>query len=207
MQENTGTAPPPKKRLTEIEKRLKRINILVLDSSVQVTTLFKDMLAEFGLTSVYTANSGFQGGQILREVKINLIITDWELKVPPQPSQEENTPASQLDIYPLSGIHFVKRLRHSPNSPNPFIPVIMLASAVEKIQLMEARDAGVNELCIKPLGAQELSGRIIAVIEKPRIFITCDTYRGPCRRRAVMPLPSGQPERRKMEIRLVKAAR
>jgi CheY-like chemotaxis protein len=187
-----------------IAKKLDRIHILILDNSTHVTTLFKDMLSEFGFTSVFVANNGFQGVQILREVKINLIITDWDLKLPSTANEAGEKVISHTDILPFSGVEFIKRIRCSPSSPNPFIPVIMFLDTVEKIKVITARDAGINEVCIKPLSAEEFCRRIMSVIDHPRIFITADNYKGPCRRRrAVAPLPH-HTNRRKLEVQIIK---
>lgn len=186
-----------------ITKKLEKVHILILDNSMQITQLFKRMLEEFGFSNIFTANNGFQGVQILREIKINLIITDWELKTPRGTSESGSNVISHIDILPVSGVDFVKRLRRSPASPNPFIPVIMFADTVEKMQVVSARDAGVNEICIKPLSAEELCNRIMAVIDSPRIFVTAENYKGPCRRRKTLPLPQQQ-ERRKRDIRVIK---
>lgn len=184
-------------------KKLEKVHVLILDSSTQVTELFKKMLEEVGFTKVFIGNNGLQGVQILREIKINLIITDWELKIPRPVEKLDDASTVHEEIIPLSGIDFVKRLRHAPSSPSPFVSIIMLADAMEKIQVLSARDAGVNEICIKPLSAQQLFDKIMAVIDRPRIFVTAESYRGPCRRRK-NELPKGQEERRKHEVRVIK---
>jgi DNA-binding response OmpR family regulator len=191
-------------RINNPEIALQKVHVLILDSSVHVTSLFKKMMEKFGFTNVFTANNGFHGVQILREVKINLIITDWHLN-PINSAEKSSNVISHTDILPVSGIDFVKRLRWSPASPNPYIPIIMFADTVEKMQVISARDAGINEICIKPLSAEELCQRIIAVIDNPRIFITASTYKGPCRRRKALPLDTNN-EKRKKEIRIIKYA-
>lgn len=191
-------------KMIHANNKLEKIHILLLDSSTQVTALFKNMLMELGFSNIFVANNGFQGVQILREIKINLIITDWELKLPQSEAGAPDNVISHKDILPLSGVDFVKRLRQSPSSPNPYIPVIMFADTVEKMHVVTARDSGVNEICLKPLSAEELCHRIMAVIEKPRIFITADTYKGPCRRRKAANLPVDQKERRTREVRIIR---
>jgi CheY-like chemotaxis protein len=190
-------------KVTLAGTKLDKVHVLLLDNSTHVTELFKKMLNEFGFTNVFVANNGFQGVQILREVKINLIITDWDLKLPVRSNEASNV-ISHKEILPLSGVDFVRRLRQSPTSPNPIIPIIMFADTVEEIQVKSARDAGVDEICIKPLSAEELCKRIVAVIEKPRIFVTAKTFKGPCRRQKKIALPPHQKDKRKCEIRIVK---
>jgi hypothetical protein len=62
----------------------------------------------------------------------------------------------------------------------------------------------VNEILLKPLEARSFCERIIELIDNPRIYITADTYKGPCRRRKAGVSPTGT-ERRTREIRLVRA--
>jgi len=59
-----------------------------------------------------------------------------------------------------------------------------------------ARDAGINEMMIKPLSVRTLFARIRAVFERPRPYIECKSYFGPDRRRKQDHLYSGD-ERRK----------
>jgi DNA-binding response OmpR family regulator len=185
------------------KKKLEKIQVLILDNSPNVTTLFKDMLMALGFSNIFTAHSGFQGVHILKEVRINLIITDWDLQLGENTGNSTNNVISHQDILSLSGADFVRRLRHAPSSPDPFIPVIMFADTVERMDVITARDAGVDEICIKPLSAEDLCQRIMAVIDRPRIFITAETYKGPCRRQREGQLPNNL-ERRKKEVRVIK---
>lgn len=184
-------------------RSLDRIQILVIDNSPQVTALFKKMLETLGFSKIFEANSGFQGVHILREIKINLIITDWELKTLQSTDQTSSNVILHKDILPLSGVDFVKRLRQSPTSPNPYIPIIMFADTVEKIEIFKARDAGTNEIVLKPLSAEDLCKRIMDVIYHPRPFITSNGYKGPCRRRSKPKAPLST-ERRRRNIQLIK---
>ncbi|MGE3714420.1 MAG: hypothetical protein AB7F82_07865, partial [Alphaproteobacteria bacterium] len=108
------------------------------------------------------------------------------------------------DTQSVSGCEFVRRLRRSPNSPNPFIPIIMLADINENSLKEDARDSGVNELAVHPLEAKALFSNMLKVIDKPRIFITADTYRGPCRRLEQKGPPEGTHERRIKDIRIIR---
>lgn len=183
-------------------KRLEKIHVLVLDSSKQVTELFKSMLEEIGFSKIFVAHNGVQGIEILREIKINMIITDWELKIPRSQNSTSLNENTAEEMVPLSGVDFVKHLRSSPVSPNPFVSIIMLADSLQESQALSARDSGVNEICIKPLSAQELFDKIMSVIDRPRVFVTAQSYRGPCRRRKA--IGWNKPERRLHEVRVIK---
>ncbi len=182
----------------DLVKRLGQVKILVMDSSPRITGLFRAMLSEFGFINIFEANHALDGVSILREHFIHLIITEYDLQfIPPD---DKDMIAGVLPS--PSGIHFVRRLRCAPGSPSRFAPIIMLTDMVEASESAIARDAGVNEVCLKPLNAAELMARISAVIENPRPFVTAPNFRGPCRRRHTGPRPDG--ERRKREIRVVR---
>ena len=95
----------------------------------------------------------------------------------------------------MDGLEFVRLLRTATNSPNPFVPVIMLTAHTETKRVMEARDAGITEFLAKPISAQQLGSRIRAVIEHPRPFVRAESYIGPDRRRRQDPDFEG-PDRR-----------
>ncbi len=95
----------------------------------------------------------------------------------------------------MDGLEFVRLLRTDTNSPNPFVPVIMLTAHTEAKRVVEARDAGVTEFLAKPISAHQLYSRIRAIIEHPRPFVRAKSYVGPDRRRRQEPDFKG-PEQR-----------
>ena len=48
---------------------------------------------------------------------------------------------------------------------------------------MAARDAGVTEICAKPVTAKQMWEKIVAVVNNPRPFVKTAGYFGPDRRR------------------------
>jgi len=91
-------------------------------------------------------------------------------------------------------LKFVKFLRHAEASPDRKIPVIMVTSQVGPDEIFAIRDAGVNEIAIKPCSIKQLVQRIEAVATNPRRFVWSPHFTGPDRRRKEV-LLSG-PERR-----------
>jgi DNA-binding response OmpR family regulator len=90
-------------------------------------------------------------------------------------------------MFPLDGVEFTRLVRTSPDSPNPFLPIIMMTGHSERSRVYEARDAGVTEFIVKPITAKAVLDRLNAVIMRPRPFIKADGYIGPCRRRRDTP--------------------
>jgi DNA-binding response OmpR family regulator len=98
---------------------------------------------------------------------------------------------------PISGVEFIYLLRTSKDSPDRFVPVIMVTGASDVGTVNGARDAGVTEFMTKPISARGLYARILEVINSPRAFIRTKTYFGPDRRRREEPYDGD--ERRKMD--------
>lgn len=76
----------------------------------------------------------------------------------------------------------------------------MLTGYTEHQQVVEARDAGVNEFLAKPISAKPLYQRLAAIIDNPRSFVRTKSYFGPDRRRQNLGPPRGISERRKDEL-------
>jgi DNA-binding response OmpR family regulator len=102
----------------------------------------------------------------VRDFNIDLIIADWVME-------------------PTDGLHLVKWVRTSPDSPDNFLPIIMVTGHTEKARITTARDAGINEFMAKPVSAKALYRRMVSVIEHPRQFVRTKNYFGPERRRKV----------------------
>ena len=83
----------------------------------------------------------------------------------------------------MGGLAFTRLVRTGKDSPNPFVPIIMMTAYSEKHRVVEARDAGITEFIVKPLSAKTLMARVTAAIEHPRPFVRCSRYLGPDRRR------------------------
>ena len=88
-----------------------------------------------------------------------------------------------FNMFPLDGVEFTRLVRNSPDSANPYLPIIMMTGHSERSRVTDARDAGVTEFVVKPITAKAILDRINAVVFKPRPFVKTDTYFGPCRRR------------------------
>ena len=70
-------------------------------------------------------------------------------------------------MQPLDDLDSVKLIHTGDDSPNKYVPMIMVTGHSEQNKVTQSRDAGINELLIKPLSAKTLYPRIKAVIERP----------------------------------------
>jgi two-component system chemotaxis response regulator CheY len=156
--------------------RFELLKILLVDDNHHMRVLLTEILRAIGVRQVFEANDGAEALQIMRTHQIDIIMTD-------------------LAMQPLDGIDFVRRLRTSPDSPNPMAPVIMITGHSTQRRVTEARDVGVSEFLSKPVTARGVLERIAQVIDNPRPFVRSTDYFGPDRRRRSDPSYNG-PRRR-----------
>lgn len=189
------------------EAALAKVSILVVDSDETIRELVSKVLLHLGFKNIRGASHGYEGIQIFREEKIDLIITDWELKISP----ESNQPAYDSKVIinewgefpPNNGASFVKFIRSGKGGIDRFVPIIMLTGPTTPNAIMYARDSGVSEVLMKPLDSRNLCNRIINIIDHPRPFVTSENYTGPCRRRKQLPWEDKE-ERRIHKIEVIK---
>ena len=146
---------------------LKSLNVLLVDDNQNMRAIASAVLHSADIRNVYEASEGATAFDLLRRHAIDLAIVDF-------------------NMFPLDGVEFTRLVRTSPDSPNPFLPIIMMTSHSEPSRVCEARDAGVTEFVAKPISAKAVLDRINAAIFKPRPFVKTETYFGPSRRRRDM---------------------
>ena len=143
---------------------LKSLNILLVDDNQHMRAITTTILQSAGIRNIREVSDGAMALESLRVHPVDLAIVDF-------------------NMFPLDGVEFTRLVRNSPDSINPFLPIIMMTGHSEKNRVMEARDAGVTEFVVKPITAKAILDRIQAVIIRPRAFVKTDGYFGPDRRR------------------------
>jgi CheY-like chemotaxis protein len=144
--------------------RFDRLKILVVDDNQHMRKLVVTILQAFGAIQIFEAADGEHAWAILRDANPDVILLDWQMEG-------------------MNGIDFARMVRTSPDSTNPFVPIIMLTGHTHVDHVRQARDAGVNEFLAKPVSVKAVLTRLISVIDHPRPFVRTKTYFGPCRRR------------------------
>lgn len=153
-----------------------RLNVLIVDDNKHMISIVKTLLRGFGIGRFIEANDAAEAFDLVRSEHIDFIIVDY-----------------LMDI--LDGTDFIRLVRTADDSPNPFVPIIMLTAYSERSKVIAARDAGVTEFCCKPVTAIELFRKVQSIVNNPRPFIRTSTYFGPDRRRLKNDAYRG-PERR-----------
>ena len=143
---------------------LQSLNILLVDDNQHMRSIASAILQSAGIRRIREVSDGSTALEALREEPMDLAIVDFNMA-------------------PLDGVAFTRLVRNSPDSPNRYLPIIMMTGHSEKHRVYEARDAGVTEFVVKPITAKAVFDRIQAVILRPRAFVRNATYFGPDRRR------------------------
>ena len=145
------------------EPSLEGLSILVVGESSDERAELMVMLEGFGFANFRNAGSGTEALQRLRGGRFDLLLIDAMLPV-------------------LDGFEVVLSVRRDPESPNPFLPTVMMLPSRDRSLVLKARDVGVNRLLLKPVEAEPLRRALVLALGDPREFVREDTYAGPDRR-------------------------
>lgn len=155
---------------------LEALQVLTVEDNAHMRAIIGAVLQGLGLKDVREARDGEAAMALLREHPVDIALVDFLMK-------------------PMDGVQFTRMIRTSPDSPNVYLPIIMMTGHSERSRVCEARDAGVTEFVTKPLTARALALRISAVVHRPRPFVRTGSYFGPDRRRRDDPRYAGHGRR------------
>lgn len=125
---------------------------LVVDESLYLRRILRDMLTRVGIKRVLEAPDGAEALGVLAESKPDLVILDWDLAI-------------------LSGEEFIRLTRTPSTSPAPTIPLILTLSKPRRQVIDRATSLGVNEIIAKPFSPKTLWSRLDEVINRPRPYV------------------------------------
>lgn len=143
-----------------------KIKVLIVEDNQPMVELVRSILDTFGVKNVISASNGEIGFTKYRQENPDLMLVDWMMK-------------------PMNGLQLTEKIRKSTNTPNPYVPIILMTGFSEKRRVLRARDTGVTEFLVKPFKAEDLYKRLVQVIERPRQFVKTEDFLGPDRRRKV----------------------
>jgi len=170
----------PKSLITGLSREdAQRMRMLVVDDNEYMRRVICEFLRVMRIGTIKDATNGAEALDLLRSFQPDLIFVDWRMER-------------------LDGLEFVKRVRTDPGSANPYVPIIMVTGYADGTRVKAARDAGVNELLVKPVSLATLAQRVAVALLEPRPFIRVSGYYGPDRRRRAQPF-AGTDRRRIQE--------
>ena len=134
-----------------------RLSVLVVEDSAFMQSLILSVLRALGVERVTLcenveeaiqalAPSEKNTGPMVGLTGIDLVICDMFMPI-------------------VDGAMFLRWVRRSEQSPDRFLPVIMISAAADLDVLYATRDAGVDEFLAKPFSANTVVSRIKAVFD------------------------------------------
>ena len=151
-----------------------RFSILVVEDNGYMKTLLASLLKDIGFGRVETASDGTEAVEFLKLITTNpqragiqtldMIVSNWQMA-------------------PMDGLELLRWVRRNKQSPDRFVPFVLVTAFADLPKLRQARDAGVTEFMAKPYSVSTLCDRVLAVIERPRQYVSTSKFFGPDRRR------------------------
>ena len=152
--------------------------VLVVEDNPYMRTMLRTLLYAVGMGNVLTVKDGGEATELLRKVKenpteagvssVDVIFSNWQMA-------------------PVDGAMLLKWVRRSKDSPDRFVPFVMVSGYGDYVKVGEARDLGATEFLAKPYSVDGLLKRIMVLVDRPRQFVLAGEYFGPDRRRQAMP--------------------
>ena len=105
--------------------------------------LTKEILRDAGFTFVFEAQDGQEALILMRKIKVNLVICDWNMPV-------------------MSGIEYFKALQ--TDSKLAKTPFILLTSSSEITKVKEAIEVGITSYVVKPYKPADLMKKIYSLL-------------------------------------------
>lgn len=144
------------------------LNVVVVDDNQQTLALMRTILRTIGIDNPRLCDNVADAlASIHRDIP-DLVFTDWEM-------------------WPVSGLDFVRRLRAAAPDQLANLPIIMVTAHADRQLVEQARDAGVTEFLVKPVSVRTVVDRVNAVMKSARPFIRTPGFVGPDRRRSAQP--------------------
>jgi two-component system chemotaxis response regulator CheY len=122
-----------------------RFSILVVEDNGDMKMLLSSVLKDLGIGRVEAASDGGEAVEFLKLVAtdplragiqmLDMIVSNWQMA-------------------PMDGLELLRWVRRNKESPDRFIPFVLVTSFADLSRFKQARDAGVTEFMAKPYKLQ-----------------------------------------------------
>lgn len=119
------------------------IKVLIVDDFATMRRIVKNILTQLGYKSIIEADDGTTALNVLKQEKVGLIISDW------------NMPK-------MTGLDLLKNVRANPEWAS--IPFIMVTAEAQQDNIILAVKAKVSQYIVKPFTADTLGEKINKVL-------------------------------------------
>lgn len=116
--------------------------ILIVDDFSTMRRILYNELAGLGFEQIQSAEDGESALQALKSGEFDLLVTG-------------------MNMPRMSGVDLTRAIRLDPKLAD--LPVLMVSSASQRVQILQAIDAGVTEYVVKPFNAEVLRQKILTM--------------------------------------------
>ncbi len=153
------------------------LQVLVVDDNRNFISIMRSILNGFGIKAVLEAQSAVEAFESLKSSQVDIAFVDY-----------------QMDD--LDGMEFAHLIRNGEDSPNPYLPIIMVTADGKYSTVKKAIHSGIDDFLTKPIKPIDVLNRVKSAMQNQRRYIRSSTgYFGPDRRRRRSAQYAG-PERR-----------
>ena len=121
------------------------MKVLVVDDFATMRRIVKNVLKQIGFTEIVEADDGSTALEVLRQTKIDLIVSDW------------NMPK-------VTGLDLLKAVRSDESLKA--MPFLMVTAEAQKDNVVQAVQAGVSNYVVKPFTAEALKEKLEKIFDK-----------------------------------------
>jgi len=146
---------------------LESVAALILDDNAHMRGLVRVILTSFGVRRIEEAADTAEALAHVVDGDIDIAFVDFKL----------------AGMGGIDGLEFCRAIRLSKDSPDLYLPIVMVTAYSERSRVIDAINAGVDEFLVKPIRAVDVANRVNSVIERRRPFVQAPGYFGPDRRR------------------------
>lgn len=148
---------------TNANSALAEAHILIVEDSALMQNLLYTCLKAFGAPKVVAVETTTECMDELGKQAFDALVVDWRL------GDED-------------GLALIRKIRREMPDPLCRVPIVLCTGYSDLPRVLEARDAGINEMLCKPVAPKALYLKLKSALSCDRIFVMTETYVGPERR-------------------------
>lgn len=120
----------------------KNMPVLIVEDNTTMRRIVNNLLKQLGFNNITEAIDGTDALAKLREKKVSLIISDWNMA-------------------PMTGLDLLKQVR--ADAQLKAIPFIMVTAESKPENIISAKQAGVSNYIVKPFSADTLKAKMATI--------------------------------------------
>ncbi|MEQ8604455.1 MAG: response regulator [Marivibrio sp.] len=179
--------------------------VLVVEDNALVRRLLTAVLRAIGVGRVVAAANGQEAIRVMRAVSARAAAqdADGERGDGAEDGADDAAPdridavLSDWVMHPGDGTALLRWIRRHDDSPNRFVPFLMLSAYADPARVRKARDLGVTAFIAKPFTADTVARYLSTALSDARRFVEVGEYFGPDRRKRAAEL--SEQERRDLD--------